>query len=182
VAFLLTSTAFEEGQPIPREYTAEGQDISPPLKWPDPPEGTKSFALICEDPDAPQETFTHWVIFNMPGVAWELSADVPREEGLANGTRQGINDFGKIGYAGPAPPPGQTHRYVFTLYALDRLLDVQAACRKEQVLAATQDHILAEARLLGTYTQGQEHDLPDDPLEKKALQDRFGLSTAPLGE
>src|SRR5881409_1660691 len=108
----LTSTAFEEGQPIPLDYTGEGSNISPLLKWTDPPAGTRSFALICEDPDAPRGVFTHWVAFNLPAESRELPEAAPAREGLPNGTREGRNDFGKLGYGGPKPPPGPPHHYV----------------------------------------------------------------------
>src|SRR5437667_246924 len=116
----LTSTAFQEGQSVPPEYTADGRNLSPPLTWHDPPAGTKSFALICEDPDAPRGTFTHWVVFNIPAEARELPEGVQRSEGLANGTRQGRTDFGKVGYFGPKPPEGKPHRYFFKLFDLRR--------------------------------------------------------------
>jgi Raf kinase inhibitor-like YbhB/YbcL family protein len=180
MSFQLTSTAFEEGQPIPRQYSGEGQNVSPPLKWTEPPAGTRSFALICEDPDAPRGAFTHWVIFNLPAESRELSAGVPNEEGLANGTRQGINDFGKMGYGGPKPPPGRPHRYFFKLFALDRMLDLPAAIKKDRLLAAIKGHVRGEAQLMGTYVHGQKEGVPTDPLEKKALQDRESLHTPPL--
>src|SRR5438874_11965395 len=125
MALDLTSTAFQEGQSIPKEYTGDGRNVSPPLQWSDPPTGTRSLALVCEDPDAPRGTFTHWAIFNLPAESRELSAGVPAEPALPNGTAQATNDFGKVGYGGPSPPPGKPHRYVFKLYALDRPLDVQ---------------------------------------------------------
>jgi Raf kinase inhibitor-like YbhB/YbcL family protein len=144
MALELTSTAFQEGAPIPKEHTADGRNASPPLKWPDPPGGTKSLALICEDPDAPRGTFTHWVIFNLPAESRELSAGVPQEATLPNGTAQGTNGFGKAGYGGPSPPPGKPHRYFFKLYALDRRLDLQPGTTKEDLLAAMRGLVLAE--------------------------------------
>src|SRR5262245_23628674 len=111
----LTSTAFQEGEAIPQQYTGDGKNISPPLKWRDPPAGARSLALICEDPDARRGTFTHWVVFNIPAESRELSEGVPPEATLPNGTVQGANDFGKVGYGGPAPPPGKPHRYFFKL-------------------------------------------------------------------
>ena len=149
----LTSTAFAEGAPIPQEYTADGRNISPPLKWSDPPARTRSLALVCEDPDAPRGTFTHWVIFNLPAESRELSAGVTQAATLPNGTAQGTNDFGQTGYGGPKPPPGKPHRYVFKLYALDQPLAVQSGATKAQLLAAMKDHILGEAKLVGTYAR-----------------------------
>src|SRR5579863_240299 len=98
MTFELTSTVLREGQPIPRKYSGEGANVSPPLKWSEPPPHAKHFALLCEDPDAPRGTFTHWILFNLPGEARELSEDVPHEERLPNGAAQGTNDFGTVGY------------------------------------------------------------------------------------
>jgi Raf kinase inhibitor-like YbhB/YbcL family protein len=153
MALELTSTALQEGEPIPQQYTADGRNISPPLKWRDPPAGTRSLALVCEDPDAPRGTFTHWVIFNMPAETRELSEGVPAEATLPNGAAQGINDFRKVGYGGPSPPPGKPHRYFFQLYALDRPLDLQPGATKAQLLAAAKGHVLGEAHFMGTYAR-----------------------------
>ncbi len=144
----LTSTAFRDGEAIPKKYTGDGQDASPPLQWRDPPAGTGSLALICEDPDAPRGTFTHWVAFNLPAESHELS-----EAALPKGTAQGTNDFGKVGYGGPAPPKGKPHRYVFKLYALDGPLDLRAGATKAQLLGAIKGHVLAEGQLVGTYAR-----------------------------
>jgi len=151
----LSSTAFAEGKTIPSRHTGDGPDLSPELKWSDPPEGTESFALICEDPDAPRGTWTHWVVFNIPGKARALSEGVPRQPALGDGTVQGTNDFGKIGYGGPAPPPGKPHRYFFRIYAVDSLLELPKGARKEQVIAALRGHMLAEGQLMGTYGRFQ---------------------------
>ena len=176
----LTSTAFREGDTIPKPYTGDGKDVSPPLRWSEPPQGTKSLALICDDPDAPRGTFTHWVIFNIPAESRELSEGMPHREGLANGTRQGRNDFGKLGYNGPRPPEGKPHRYFFKLFALDRKLNVTGGDTKEHVLKAMHDHVLAEAQLMGTFKHGGSRDIPDDLIEKKHLQDPGAIRTAPL--
>jgi Raf kinase inhibitor-like YbhB/YbcL family protein len=151
MAFQLTSLAFQQGGAIPKKHTGEGRNVSPPLKWSDPPEGTRTFALICEDPDAPRGTFTHWVIFNLPAKARELTEGTPTEAALPDGAGQEKNDFGKVGYGGPMPPPGKPHRYFFTLYALDQKLDVQPGATRAQVVAAMKGHILSEAQLMGTY-------------------------------
>jgi Raf kinase inhibitor-like YbhB/YbcL family protein len=179
--FELTSTAFEEGRPIPVQYTGDGANISPPLKWTDPPRGTRSLALLVQDPDAPRGTFTHWVAFNLPALSRELSEGVTREEVFPNGTAQGTNDFGRVGYDGPKPPGEERHRYVFTLYALAGPLDLPAAAGKDQFLGALPGRVLAEARLTGTYQRGQSEDIPDDPIAKKVKQDRASFFTAPLG-
>ena len=147
----LTSSAFGEGQTIPAKHTGDGQDTSPPLAWSNPPAGTTSFALICDDPDAPRGTWVHWVLFNLPGDLHELKEGVPAEGTLGNGARQGKNDFGNLGYGGPAPPRGKPHRYFFKLYALDTKLDLPAGATKNQLLAAMKGHALAEGQLMGKY-------------------------------
>jgi len=147
----LTSTAFQDGQAIPPQHTADGKNVSPPLKWGAPPDGTASLALICDDPDAPRKVWVHWVIFNLPAASRELSEAVPPEGTLSDGTMQGTTDFGKIGYGGPSPPPGKPHRYVFKLYALDRRLDLRPGATKEQLLKAMEGHTLDEGQLIGTY-------------------------------
>ena len=147
----ISSTAFEPGGAIPKEYTADGANRSPPLRWSEPPAGTRSLALVCEDPDAPRGTWVHWVLFNLPAQTRELEKGVPTDEGLANGARQGKNDFGKIGYGGPSPPKGKPHRYFFKLYALDATLDLPAGATRAQLADALRGHVLAEGQLLGTY-------------------------------
>jgi Raf kinase inhibitor-like YbhB/YbcL family protein len=147
----LTSTAFAEGATIPKKHTGDGADTSPPLQWSAPPQGTRSLALICDDPDAPRGTWVHWVLFNLPAPLRSLDEGVPAGETLTNGARQGKNDFGNLGYGGPAPPRGKPHRYFFKLYALDVLLDLPAGAGKDQLLAAMQGHILAEGQLMGLY-------------------------------
>jgi len=147
----LQSPAFTVGFPIPRDYTGDGSNVSPPLSWTNPPEGTKSFALICEDPDAPRGTFIHWVLFNLPPDARELLPNIPAVPDLPGGARQGTNDFGRIGYGGPAPPPGEPHRYFFKLYALNTRLGVPSGASRAQVIDAMRDHHLAEGRLFGIY-------------------------------
>src|SRR6266540_1402431 len=124
MAFSLTSTAFTDGAAIPVKYTCDGADVSPPLAWSGAPAGTKSFALICDDPDAPRGTWVHWVLFNLPAQEKELAEGTPTSARLPNSARQGKNDFGNIGYGGPAPPKGKPHRYFFKLYALDQTLDL----------------------------------------------------------
>jgi Raf kinase inhibitor-like YbhB/YbcL family protein len=149
----LTSPAFHEGESIPEQYTADGRNVSPPLKWRNPPAGTRSLTLICEDPDAPRGTFTHWVVFNLPAESQGLSEGVPAEATLPNGMAQGTNDFGRVGYGGPSPPPGKPHRYFFKLYALDRPLDLRPGATKSQFLAAVKGHVLGEAQLMGTFVR-----------------------------
>jgi len=147
----LRSAAFSDGFPIPKEYTGDGSNSSPPLTWGDPPDGTKGFALLLDDPDAPRGTFTHWILFNLPADVRDLPPAVPQTPTLANGARQGTNSGGRIGYMGPSPPPGPAHRYFFKLYALDSMLGLEAGADKEQFLNAIKDHKLAEGRLIGVY-------------------------------
>ena len=147
----LTSTAFKAEKTIPKHYTGDGADKSPPLRWSEPPSGTKSIALICDDPDAPRGTWVHWVLFNLPAQARELEEGVPTTETLGNGAKQSKNDFGNIGYGGPAPPKGKPHRYFFKLYALDTILDLSAGATKAQLEKAMKGHIFAEGQLMGTY-------------------------------
>ena len=153
MAFEMSSSAFQEGKSIPQQYTGDGRNISPPLRWGDPPAGTRSLALICEDPDAPRGTFTHWVAFNLPAESRELAEGVPGEATLPNGTTQGTNDFGKVGYGGPKPPPGKPHHYFFKLYALDQPVELRPGATKAQLLAAVKGHVLGEAQVMGTFAR-----------------------------
>jgi Raf kinase inhibitor-like YbhB/YbcL family protein len=147
----LSSPAFQEGGTVPRQYTGDGKNVSPPLRWTDPPVGTKSFVLICDDPDAPRGTWTHWLLFNVPDDLRELPEFLPTEAVIDGGARQGKNDFGKLGYGGPAPPAGNPHRYYFRLYALNTLLDLLGGASRGQLLAAMKGHVLAEGQLMGRY-------------------------------
>jgi len=151
MAISLFSTAFKEGDKIPVKYTCDGQDVSPPLEWGQPPPGTQAFALIVDDPDAPGGVFTHWVIFNIPSDSRKLPEAIPTQTQLPDGALQGKNDFGRIGYGGPCPPPGRPHRYQFTLYALDQRLDLKAGVSKKQLLSAMQGHVLTQIQLTGIY-------------------------------
>jgi len=150
MALTIASTAFEEGGMIPRQYTCDGADISPPLSFSSVPEGTKSLALIADDPDAPMGTWVHWVLFNIPPDTTGLPENVPTDQTLANGAKHGVSDFGKFGYGGPCPPSG-THRYYFKLYALDAMLDLSGRVTKKNLLSAMEGHILAEGQLMGKY-------------------------------
>ena len=147
----ISSPAFNEGQPIPKKHTCEGPDVSPVLKWTNAPEGTKSFALICDDPDAPMGTWVHWVIFNLPPETRGLSENISKKSVLENGAKQGVSDFKRPGYGGPCPPPGKPHRYLFKLYALDTMLDLKETATKKDLEKAMQGHILAQGELMGTY-------------------------------
>ena len=149
----ISSSAFNEGDRIPDKYTCEGEDISPQLSWSDTPEGTKSFTLICDDPDAPMGTWDHWLIYNIPADSEGLSEAVPTDESLTDGSKQGLNSWEKKSYGGPCPPPGDPHRYFFKLYALDTMLTLTGDADKSTLENAMQEHILAEAQLMGTFSR-----------------------------
>jgi len=146
----ITSSGFENEGMIPDKYTCDGENISPPLEWDNPPDDTKSFALICDDPDAPMGTWVHWVVYDIPASISKLPGNTPPEKRLTNGGKQGTNDFHKIGYGGPCPPSG-VHRYFFKLYALDDYVDLEPGATKEQLLRAMKGHILLEEKLMGKY-------------------------------
>ena len=146
----ITSSAFKEGDMIPARYTCDGANISPPLRWGAPPEGTRSLALICDDPDAPMGTWVHWVIYSLPPEERELSENMPATKTLKNGALQGITDFKRVGYGGPCPPSG-THRYYFKLYALDIVVGLGPGATKKELLKAIENHILASGQLMGRY-------------------------------
>jgi hypothetical protein len=154
----LTSTAFANGQPIPRKYTGEGADVSPPLAWSNLPEATKELALICDDPDAPTpEPWVHWVIYKIPASLGGLPEGVARDMRLKNpaGVLQGQNSWprgkGNLGYRGPLPPSGRTHHYHFKLYALEAHLPAEPGLDKKALLLEIKEHRLAEGELIGTY-------------------------------
>jgi len=148
----ITSDAFVNNGMIPSRYTCDGADISPSLKWSKGPEGTKSYALIADDPDAPVGTWVHWVIYNIPSDVTSLPEDLPKTKTLDNGAVQGINDFKRYGYGGPCPPGG-THRYFFKLYALDTMIDAGPGLTKRQLLKNMEGHILAKGELMGKYSR-----------------------------
>ncbi|HEX3051710.1 MAG TPA: YbhB/YbcL family Raf kinase inhibitor-like protein [Aggregatilineaceae bacterium] len=152
MAFVLHSSDFPPGALIPIRFTCSGSDISPALLWSDPPPETDSLALICEDPDAPRGLWVHWVIYNIPKDTRGLLEAIPKVLELPDGTRQGVNDFGRTGYAGPCPPPGHgKHRYFFRLYALDVSLMLLPDATRADLLQAMEGYILAEAELMGLY-------------------------------
>jgi hypothetical protein len=149
------SKTFEEGESIPSRYTCQGEDISPPLSFSDVPEKTISLALILVDPDAPSGKFVHWIMYNIPPDTSELEEDIKKIEKLDNGTLQGRNDFGRIGYGGPCPPYG-THRYYFKLYALDTMLNLQPGVNETELLKVIFHHNIAEAHFKGIYSKQTE--------------------------
>jgi Raf kinase inhibitor-like YbhB/YbcL family protein len=143
----LTSAAFADGQRVPTRYTCDGDNVSPELEWFEVPEGTVTLALTCQDPDAPRGTFTHWVVWNLSPAKGGLDAgEVP------TGARQGVNDFGNVGYDGPCPPRGHgTHHYHFTLHAVPMELGLPEGSTIEDLRAALDGTALARAELVGTY-------------------------------
>ena len=145
--FTIQSPAFQDNERIPDKFTGIGENISPQLNWTNPPAGTKSFALIMDDPDAPRGTFTHWIIFDIPANVLSLSEGVARSEILPDSSRQLANSASRIGYTGPMPPPGKVHHYHFKLFALDRRLgEITQPIEKEM-----EGHILGQTMLTGTY-------------------------------
>jgi hypothetical protein len=146
----LASTAFKEGEAIPRGYTCDGANVSPPLEWTGVPKTAKTIAIIADDPDAPAGIWVHWVLYNLPADGLGLIENTPQTETLNGGGVQGKNDFGKIGYGGPCPPSG-THHYFFKFYAVDLELPLKPGATKTEVEKAMEGHIVAEAQLMGTY-------------------------------
>jgi Raf kinase inhibitor-like YbhB/YbcL family protein len=145
------STAFTNGNPVPKQYTADGANTSPPIWWTNIPNGTKSIALICDDPDAPKGTWTHWVIYNIPAKVPGLGAGYPTAADLPNGAKQGTNSFQKTGWGGPDPPAGKPHHYIFTVYALNTTLNTQSGATADQLRGTMNNHILGQGQLTGTY-------------------------------
>lgn len=145
----ITSSSFKDGELMPGKYTCDGENISPQLSWTGIPDGIKSFAVICSDPDAPSGDWVHWVIYNIPSTVNELKEKFPRDRNSGDGTKQGVTDFGKTGYDGPCPPGG-THRYFFKLYALDIFID-KDDLTKGGLLKEMEGHIIAGAEITGKY-------------------------------
>ncbi len=144
----LRTAAFRVGGRIPAKFTCQGENISPPLSWNQPPPRTQSFALIVDDPDAPAGTWVHWVVYDLPASARELPEHVKT---ISEGAAQGVNDFSDQGYDGPCPPPGKPHRYFFRLYALDITLNLYRAPHRQDLDSGMKGHILAQAELMGTF-------------------------------
>jgi Raf kinase inhibitor-like YbhB/YbcL family protein len=151
-AISVTSSAFAEGAAIPEEYTCQGKDISPPLKWSGVPSEAKSLALVMDDPDAPMGTWVHWVLYDLASSMTELPEGMSAREHISAGSgKEGLNDFKRLGYGGPCPPAGKPHRYFFKLYALDTTLDLKPGAKKKDLERAMEKHILAQGQLIGTY-------------------------------
>ena len=151
-SFRLESPAFANGGPIPAKHTADGRDVSPPLSWSGAPAATRAFALICEDPDAPRGTWVHWVLYDLPSSVERLPEGVAPAPKLSDGGVQGKNDFGRLGWGGPAPPSG-THRYFFRLYACDKVLGLPPGATAAELRRATEGRVVTTAELMGTYSR-----------------------------
>jgi Raf kinase inhibitor-like YbhB/YbcL family protein len=151
VPLTISSPSFSNGGDIPKQFTCDSADLSPQLSWTEPPVGTKSFALLLDDPDAPVGNWNHWVVWNVPSSLRSLPEGVSKTEHLQDGSVQGLNDFHKPGYNGPCPPPGKAHRYYFKLFVLDTSLDLKPTSGKHQLEAAMKGHILAQAEWMGRY-------------------------------
>ena len=147
----VTSTTFTGGEMIPRRYTCDGENVSPALSWDNVPEKTERLAIICDDPDAPSGMFSHWVLYNLPRGTTQLLENVPKDEEIQDGARQGMNDFKETGYGGPCPPHGDTHRFVYHVYALDSMLHPVKGVTRSQLLMMMDGHILAKGELMGKY-------------------------------
>lgn len=146
----ISSPAFQDGEMIPKLYSCEDKNISPPVNWDNVPTGTMSIAIIMDDPDAPVGTWVHWVIYNISPDTLKLEQAVPAEKVLPNGAYQGRNDWGRIGYGGPCPPGG-THRYFFKIFALDTEPDLKPGMNKKELLKAIDGHIISEGKIIGKY-------------------------------
>ncbi|MFB3882730.1 MAG: YbhB/YbcL family Raf kinase inhibitor-like protein [Armatimonadota bacterium] len=155
MAWTLTSTAFKQGERIPRKYTGDREDVSPPLSWTAPPAKTVELALICDDPDAPRGTFNHWVLYALPTGTNGLPEGVPTTETLPSlgGAKQGRNSAGLLGYMGPAPPPGKVHHYHFILHALDARVQLKPGATQKDLRAAMKGHVLGQTGLVGIYSR-----------------------------
>lgn len=145
------SSAFGNGEYIPVKYTCDGVDVSPPLLFLDPPKNVQSFALLVEDPDAPSGVFTHWLIYDIPKDFEGLPEDVPPASEIEYGIKQGVNSFGRIGYNGPCPPPGNPHRYFFILFALDVPTIGTSGISRDEFLQTIDGHVIAQDELVGLY-------------------------------
>jgi Raf kinase inhibitor-like YbhB/YbcL family protein len=153
MSLILRSKAFEAGGRIPDRYTCEGENLSPPLEWSAKPEGTQSYALLCDDPDAPSGVFSHWVLYDIPSYATQLPLGVEQEERIDQVGVHGRNSYGNTHYEGPCPPQGSTHGYYFRLYALDTELDLPSGANRGQILETMEGHILDQAELQGNFSR-----------------------------
>ena len=153
VKIALSSPAFKAGETIPQKHTCDGPDLSPELAWTAVPAGSKSVALLCEDPDAPGGLWAHWVIWGIPADSTALPGGIAKEKQLPSRIAQGMNDFRKVGYGGPCPPRGKPHRYFFRIYALDTHLTLAPGALRKDLLKAIEGHVIGEGELMGTYAR-----------------------------
>jgi len=157
MALEMKSSAFSNNKEIPKKFTCDGADVSPALSWTNSPQGTRSFALVMDDPDAPPGTWVHWVLYDLPSNISTLQDNIPKKETLPSGAKQGLcwgvadDEFDRVGYYGPCPPPGKPHRYFFKLYALDKVLGLPPKSTKSQLVHAMEGHIIAQSELIGLY-------------------------------
>lgn len=147
----ISTKSFSAGGEIPKRYTCDEADVSPQLSWSGTPPGSQSLALLADDPDAPGGTFTHWVLYDLPASTPELAEEVRKIDQLPGGGSQGRNDFGKVGYGGPCPPPGKPHRYFFRVFALDKTLGLKPGASRQEVESAMKGHVLAQGEVMGRY-------------------------------
>lgn len=153
-SLVVKSNSFAANGFIPSKYSCDAENISPTIKWSKGPDATKSYALICDDPDAPAKVWVHWVLFNIPSGVTKLDENIPVGENARGGALQGKNDSGEMGYSGPCPPSG-THHYHFKVYALDTLLPLKSGCSRDNVDAAMANHILAQGEIIGLYKRSK---------------------------
>lgn len=153
MAIEISSSAFEDGDAIPKRYSCDGEDISPALSWDNLPAGTQSLALIMDDPDAPAGTWVHWVVYDIPPGSSGFPEKVPATGEAPGGGKQGTNSWKRIGYNGPCCPPRSKHRYYFKLYALDAVMGLKGGANKEALLKAMQGHLLDQGQLMGTFSR-----------------------------
>src|SRR5438445_10598263 len=161
MVFKLRSSAIAPSGHIPAKFTCDGSDLSPPLRWTEPPRDTKSFALIVDDHDASGGATVHWLLYRVAGSLRELPEAVPTRDTVENIGTQGTNGFGKVGYGGPCPPPGPSHHYFFRLYALDALVVLPPPTGKVDVLRAMHGHVLGRAELMGRYGRAEPSTRPE---------------------
>jgi Raf kinase inhibitor-like YbhB/YbcL family protein len=151
----VSSASFSDGGSIPQQFTCDGADGSPNLQWPAAPAGTKSFAIVMDDPDAPVD-FTHWLVYNIPPGVHELTQGASAQAAMPRGSAEGANDFRRLGYGGPCPPAGKPHHYGFRIYALDIRLDLPPGAARKQLDSAIKQHIVAEGQIIGIYQRTNE--------------------------
>jgi len=157
----IKSSAFKPGATIPKRHTADGDDVSPPLEWSELPFGTKCFAIICDDPDAPVGTWVQWVLWGLPADTLQVAEAVPTDPVLVSGTMQGTNDFRRIGCCGPSPSRGLAQRYFFKLFALNRVPDLKPGATKAELEQAIKGHVLAQGELMGQHGRYRSIVQPD---------------------